>query len=160
MRNLRFELPDQWRIQPHSAPPGSNTMRGPKDFAGVVRSSNRMLKRMFNEWQTEVESIKERHASQLNLETVQSTQVLMEKNEYAAKVSNLEAANMALQLALNEAEKKHKHELNQAQEKYNEAEKKHKNGPSRGPMRRRWRLSPTKRWQRRQLSRRPSVLGP
>ena len=80
VRNLRFELPDQWRIQPHSAPPGSNTMHGPKDFAGVVRSSNRMLKRMFNEWQTEVESIKETHASQLNLETVQSTQVLMEKN--------------------------------------------------------------------------------
>ena len=138
MRHYRFELPEDWRVKPHVS--GDYRMHGPKDFSGVVRTSNRVLKKMYNQWQSELEASDQAHAEENRVATLHAAQLQCEKTQQSATLASaleaektlksakarleaiLEMEKQSNKLAFSEAEKRHKMALDAA-EKQHEIEK-------------------------------------
>ena len=119
---------------------GDNRTHGPKNFSGVVRTSNRVLQKMYNQWQSELEASDQAHAEENRVATLRAAQLQCEKTQQSATLASaleakktlksakarleaiLEMEKQSNKLAFSEAEKRHKMALDAA-EKQHEIEK-------------------------------------
>ena len=110
------DLPEHWKVELRPDPADRNAPHKKVDFSKIQRLCNRQLKRMYGEWQAEIQRLKEEHSDALetaiNSQSKTNTLLVCEKKERLeadAKYNRLVSEHEALRSQLaaeHEAQKK------------------------------------------------------
>ena len=113
-KDLRFVLPERWKVVLERKP---GEQHRAKDFSDIQRVCNRKLKRLYNEWQEEVEKLGAEHTAKLEAisaatsvgsagQALLQQQLLQKDTELKELTAQLEAAQATAATAGAECEKK------------------------------------------------------